>query len=93
MGSRGGQPKRVADVPVSARVLVVSKADLLELAWELAGQVNMLEARVNLLQQRSGSGFATVNDAAIQRRIVDTLNDQRARRGAGKVKRYGGDHA
>jgi hypothetical protein len=64
--------KRYANVPREARLLEVSKADLLEVAWELASLCN------------DGDGVDDV--AATYRKLVETLNGARERRGAAKVR-------
>ena len=64
--------KRYAEVPREARLLDVSKADLLEAAWELASLCN--------------DGEGADDTAATYRKLVETLNGARQRRGAAKVR-------
>lgn len=63
--------KRVANAPRQARALDVSKADLLEAAWELASLTN--------------EGEGAEDDAATMRKLVETINGARERRGARKI--------
>ncbi len=70
MGSRMGVMKRGADVPVSARKLTVSKADLLEVAWSLAA-----------LAHDHGCDDAEATFA----RLVEELNVYRDRRGVRRL--------
>jgi hypothetical protein len=64
--------KRYAEVPREVRLLEVSKADLLEAAWELASLCN------------EGEGADDI--AATYRKLVETLNGARERRGATKIR-------
>lgn len=60
--------KRVASVPREARILDVSKSDLLEAAWELASLAN---------------DAGSCDDAeSTLRHLVETINGARSRRGA-----------
>jgi hypothetical protein len=70
----GGYGKRVAKVPREADLLDVSKADLLEAAWELASLAN--------------DGDGCDDEAATMRKLVETLNGARARRGSTAVMRF-----
>ena len=76
MSTRTGTFKRSADVPREAHRLDVSKADLLEAAWELASLCN------------DGDGPGDV--PATYRKLVETLNGARARRESGRVRAFTG---
>ncbi len=70
MANRRGAFKRVADVPRSARVLGVSKADLLEVAWSLAATAH------------EGGCDDEIGTLA---RLVEELNVYRERRGVRRL--------